>query len=125
MNTVSDLANQVGLKAACETLDFPCATFYRNRKETPCISMKRPAPPLSLSQEERESVLDILNSERFQDKSPYEVYPAILDEKKYHCSISTMYRILGANDQVKERRKQVRRPAYTKPELLATGPNQL
>jgi len=125
MDTVSDLANHVGLKSACETLDFPRATFYRNRKDTPCISMKRPAPPLSLSQEERVSVLDILNSERFQDKSPYEVYPALLDEGMYNCSISTMYRILGAHDQVKERRKQIQRPAYSKPELLATSPNQL
>jgi len=125
MNAVSDLANHVGLKASCETLDFPRATFYRNRKEAPCISIKRTAPPLSLSWEERASVLDTLNSERFQDKSPYEVYPAILDEGKYRCCISTMYRILWAQDQVKERRKQVQRPAYTKPELLATGPNQL
>jgi len=125
MNTVSELANHVGLKSACETLDFPRATFYRNRKEVPCISIKRPAPPLSLSQQERAFVLDILNSERFQDKSPYEVYPTLLDEGTHCCSISTMYRILGAHDQVKERRKQVQRPAYTKPELLATGPNQL
>jgi putative transposase len=125
MNTVSELANHVGLKSACETLDFPRATFYRNRKEAPCTSIKRPAPPLSLSQQERAYVLDILNSERFQDKSPYEVYPALLDEGMHCCSISTMYRILGAHDQVKERRKQVQRPAYTKPELLATGPNQL
>jgi len=125
MNAASDLANQVGIKTACETLGIPRATFYRNRKETPCTPVQRPAPPLSLSSEERASVLEILNSERFQDKSPYEVYPAILDEGEYHCSISTMYRILGDQDQVKERRKQVQRPSYIKPELLATDPNQL
>jgi hypothetical protein len=59
MNTVSELANHVGLKSACETLDFPRATFYRNRKEAPCTSIKRPAPPLSLSQQERACVLDL------------------------------------------------------------------
>ncbi len=125
MDTVSKLANHVSLKAACEALGFPRATFYRNRKEKPCSSVQQPDPPLSLSQEEKEFVLGILNSERFQDKSPYEIYPALLDEGNYHCSISTMYRILREHDQVKERRKQVQRPAYTKPELLATGPNQL
>ncbi len=36
-----------------------------------------------------------------------------------------MYRILDTFDQVKERRRQRRHPAYTKPELLATGPNQV
>lgn len=107
MNAVSDLANHVGLKSACETLDIPRATFYRKRKGVPCTSIKRPAPPLSLSQEERASVLDILNSERFQDMSPYEFYRALLDKGTLHCSISTMYRILGAHDQVKERRKYV------------------
>ena len=36
-----------------------------------------------------------------------------------------MYRILESYKEVKERRNQLRHPNYTKPELLATGPNQL
>jgi putative transposase len=36
-----------------------------------------------------------------------------------------MYRILDEHDEVRERRNQRRHPKYTKPELLATGPNQL
>ena len=36
-----------------------------------------------------------------------------------------MYRILDANGEVRERRDQLRHPAYSKPELLATGPNQV
>ena len=36
-----------------------------------------------------------------------------------------MYRILDANEEVRERRNQRRHPAYTRPELLATGPNQV
>jgi transposase InsO family protein len=36
-----------------------------------------------------------------------------------------MYRILRQYQQVRERREQLRRPAYHKPELLATGPNQV
>lgn len=59
------------------------------------------------------------------DKAPAEVYAKLLDEGKYYCSIRTMYRILEAAHEVRERRKQVRHPAYTKPELLATGPNQV
>jgi putative transposase len=70
-------------------------------------------------------VRDLLNSERFQDQSPYEVYAALLDEGVYYCSIRTMYRILEAYAEVQERRNQLRHPTYTKPELLATGPNQL
>jgi transposase InsO family protein len=48
----------------------------------------------------------------------------LLDEGIYHCSISTMYRILAENSEVRERRRQLRHPAYTKPELLAVAPNQ-
>ncbi len=36
-----------------------------------------------------------------------------------------MYRILDAAQEVRERRDQLRHPAYTKPELLATAPNQV
>jgi putative transposase len=67
----------------------------------------------------------MLHSERFVDRSPAEVYATLLDEARYFCSVRTMYRILGANQEVRERRDQRRHPAYRKPELLATGPNQV
>ena len=40
------------------------------------------------------------------------------------CAERTMYRILAANQPVRERRNQLSHPCYTKPELVATGPNQ-
>lgn len=68
---------------------------------------------------------DVLNSEVFQDKSPREVYATLLDEGRYLCHWSTMYRVLRTHDEVRERRNQLQHPTYSKPELLATGPNQL
>ncbi len=68
---------------------------------------------------------NLLNSPRFQDQAPRQVYATLLDEGTYLCSWSTMYRILRAHDEVRERRNQLRHPAYTKPELLATAPRQL
>ena len=59
------------------------------------------------------------------DKAPAAVYATLLDEGRYLCSISTMYRILRANKEVRERRDQLRHPEYKKPELLATEPNQV
>ncbi len=70
-------------------------------------------------------MLATLNSQRFADKAPAEVYATLLDEQTYLCSISTMYRVLHRNGPVRERRNQLRHPHYAKPELLATGPNQL
>jgi len=70
-------------------------------------------------------VLELLHSERFVDTAPHQIYATLLDEGRYLCSVRTMYRILAAEHEVRERRNQCRRPAYTKPELLATGPNQV
>ncbi len=68
---------------------------------------------------------DLLNSERFCDASPRQVYATLLDQGHYICHWRTMYRILGEHKEVRERRNQRRHPRYKKPELLATGPNEL
>ncbi len=81
--------------------------------------------PRALTPVEKSQVRTILNSERFQDQSPREVYATLLDEDHYLCSWRTMYRILAENREVRERRNQLQHPAYAKPELLATRPNQL
>ena len=70
-------------------------------------------------------VRDTLSSERFMDHAPREVYATLLDEGEYVCSVRTMYRILHENKAVRERRNQLRHPNYKKPELLASGPNQV
>ena len=72
----------------------------------------------------RQAVLDVLHSERFVDQSPAEVQATLLEEQTYLCSTRTMYRILDAAEEVRERRAQARHPAYAKPELVATAPNQ-
>ena len=85
----------------------------------------RPRPPLALSEPERRVVLEVLHSERFVDAAPRQIYASLLDEGRYLCSVRTIYRILEAEQELRERRNQCRRPVYTKPELLATGPNQV
>jgi putative transposase len=117
-----------GLKAACDVLGVPRADWYRRRKAAtslPLLKKPRAAQPRALLATERQAVLDVLNSERFADKAPGEVYATLLDEGVYLCSERSMYRILQDNSQVRERRKQLRHPEYTKPELMATAPNQV
>jgi len=70
-------------------------------------------------------VVGTLNSERFCDKAPAQVWATLLDEGTYLASVSTMYRLLRERAQVRERRAQARRPALVKPELVATAPNQV
>jgi len=128
MAAAASLADTVGKKAACQALAVPRATFYRHTAEksrSGANLSRRPAPPLALSPQERQKVLDIAHEERFWDSSPYQIYATLLDEGCYIASISTFYRVLAANREVRERRKQVSRPRYQKPELLATGPNEV
>ena len=74
---------------------------------------------------ERQAVVDLLREPQYVDLAPAEVYASLLDQGIYHCSIRTMYRLLHEHGEVKERRRQLRHPAYQKPELLAEGPNQV
>jgi transposase InsO family protein len=85
----------------------------------------RPRPTRALTDTERAGVVKVMNSERFADLAPPQIYAALLDEDTYLCSVRTMYRILESLDQVRERRDQLRHPTYHRPELVATAPNQI
>jgi putative transposase len=120
------LAQQVGVSAACRALGVARSTLYRQRQPAaPAPEGERPPAARALTPEERATVRATLNSERFADQSPREVYATLLDEGTYLCSWRTMYRVLAAHQEVRERRDQLRRPLYEKPELLATAPRQL
>lgn len=128
MTAIEGLAPRVGVAAACRALRFPRATLYRRRArgERPVEDVpRRPPPPRTLSPAERVEVLDVLRSERFVDQAPRAVWATLLDEGRYLCSPRTMYRLLSANGEVRERRDQLRHPAYSRPELLATRPNEV
>ena len=128
MEAVEVLTPEVGTKPACAAVGISRASVYRlraRRKRSSAEPPKRPSPPRALKAEEQQQVLDVLHAEKFVDQAPQEVYAALLDEGQYLCSIRTMYRLLEAHQEVKERRDQLRHPVYQKPELLATAPNQI
>jgi putative transposase len=81
--------------------------------------------PRALSPEERQAVLHVLHSDRFQDLAPAEVFATLLDEGTYLASERTFYRLLAADGETRDRRNQLVHPAYRKPELLATRPNEV
>lgn len=93
---------------------------------TPAVSTSPQVEPVNkLTELERRRILDVLDSDRFVDLAPLEVYAQLLDEGTYLCSVSTMYRVLRLNTQVKERRRVARHPAKVCPELVATAPRQV
>jgi len=128
IQAAEQLAETDGVSAACAALRVPRSTLYRHRMPPPQAAVPAVAPaasPRALSPSEQIAVRETLNSERFQDQAPRQVYAKLLDEQKYLCSWRTMYRILAQHAEVRERRNQLRHPSYAKPELLATQPNQL
>jgi putative transposase len=127
MNAAVQAAPELGPVAAWDALGVSRASLHRLRN--PPLPLpeprQRPSPPRALTAEERLRVLDHLHAERFQDRSPVQVYSTLLDPGVYCCSIRTLYRILAGEGETRERRDQLTHPAYQKPQLLATGLNQL
>ncbi len=124
MATVQAMGPRLGVAPTCAALGLPRATYYRRQHPRPPTG-RRPSPPRALVPQERQAVLARLHEPRFVDLAPAEVYATLLDEGTYVCSERTMYRILAAHQEVRERRNQLRHPRYAAPELLATRPNQL
>ena len=128
MDQIAALPPRSGLIAAsCAALGLSRASLHRRLalQKNPGGACLRPKPRRALSQGEQETILNVLRSPRFADQAPAEIYASLLDEGKYLCSIRTLYRILAGENEVRERRRVLRHMVYEKPELLATGPNQV
>jgi putative transposase len=123
---VEELTPIVGTRPACRALGAAPATIYR-RRNPPSPRPARPKLPSAraLSGEERKAVLEELHSVRFVDCSPAQTWATLLDEGRYLASERTMYRLLAAEGETRERRDQLVHPPYARPELLAERPNEL
>jgi len=128
MCLVRDTSSVDGIEATCDVLAVNRSSYYRWLQPAVYGCAYRGGwmrQPRALLPEERQVVLDVLHEDRFVDLAPAQIYATLLDEKRYVCSERTMYRILAANEEVRERRAQLMHPRYAAPELLATRPNQL
>ncbi len=111
MQATQRLSGITTTQCACADLGMPRASYYRwmntGSKATCSRTVKGPHPA-ALSLAEQQQVLDVLNSPRFVDKSPGEVFSVLLDEGQYLCSERTMYRILSAYDGLSPRHQRSR-----------------
>jgi putative transposase len=123
MERVMEIGGRLGIRATCDAFGVVRSSYYRWLMPKEPRDRRRRGRALSSS--EREAVLDVLHADGFIDLAPGAVFARLLDLGTYLCSERTMYRILAENEEVKERRDQLRHPGYSKPELLATGPNEL
>ena len=124
------IALDVSVVAACALTGRSRATHYRRvspptRNAVPVPHAERQKPPSTLSEAERTVVLETINLPAYADLSICQIWARELDEDRYLCSMSTMYRIARAAGQVRERRALATHPAKKIPELLATGPSEV
>jgi putative transposase len=130
MEAIRTVKAESSISSLCPALGLSRAAFYRmqgpspNAPKNPPSTPRKPHPS-ALSPEEQDQALKVLNQEKFMDKPPHQVHAALLDSGIYICSVGTMYRLLKAHHQLRERRNLTSHPVYQKPELLATAPNQL
>jgi putative transposase len=122
---VNHLSDQIGTQVSCDVFGIPRSSYYYNPAEKDNLLNERKLPDFAYSSQEKSAILNVMNSDAYMDQNPYEIYASQLDYGNYLCSVSTMYRILGENDQVKERRKVKHSNNYQKPELLAKRPNEV
>lgn len=117
----------VPLQTACDALGLSRASLYRVRNPKPARvpAPPRPQSPRALDDAERQHILDTFHLPEFADQPPTEVYAALLGRGIYLGSIRTMYRVLAAAGETKERRNQRLPHVHAKPSLKATGPNQV
>ena len=116
----------IPLKTACAALGLARSTAQR-RLRPPVYGPRKPRAPShrKFAVVEEQAVLDALHSERLQDQTPRQVYAELLDEGIYLASPSTMYRILAAHGESKERREQREARSHAVPRLEASAPNQV
>jgi putative transposase len=125
------MAPRIGTRAACRAAGVAQATWHRRHRVSPAAPRREPVPhrdrvqPRALTAAERQAILGALHSARFADLAPDEVWAVLLDEGTYLGSVSTYYRVLREAGETRERRRQATHPAKVKPELVATGPNQV
>ena len=128
MNIITQINQEhnIAIDALCDAVAIPRATYYRNQqddeKNGSAIAI---TPKNSLQDEEKRVILNLLHSERFIDKTPYQMFHMLLDEGEYYCSPRTMYRLLESQGENRERRLQRNHRDAVKPELIATRPNEV
>lgn len=113
---------------ACELLNVSLRTIERweheggerdKRAETKHV------PPNKLTLAQREEILAVMNSSKYQNLSPCTVVPLLADNDIYLASESTLYRILREEKQLTHRQCS-KSPKHYKPKAcVATGPNQV
>ena len=130
MNIISQTGQDkiIPIDMLCSAMHISRATYYQqlgNNNHAQDKLKSSSTPVNALNDKEKQYVLDLLHSDHFVDKTPYDVYYELIDKGEYYCSPRTMYRILAEQGEAAERRIQRNHRDAVKPELIASSPNEV
>jgi len=83
------------------------------------------SPQHALTNEEKEKMLQIANSEKYRDLSPHHIVAKLVDEGHYIASESSFYRLLRSQNLLSHRSKNRPRTNHPPRALTARGANQV
>lgn len=118
------------LAPACAVLNISERTYQRWIKEGSVKKdkrphAKRPTPKNKITKEERDEIINTVNSPRFADLSPTQIVPKLAEEGIYIASESTFYRVLR-EEKMNKHRSRTRQPVKREvPTHVATARNQV
>ena len=128
IESVRLLRDDMDTQKACEMLGVSRSSYYHWTTQRASEVLRREKADnagIGLQEAEKSAIMALMVSEEYCDKTPYEIFYRELDRGNYHCSVRTMYRLLQANEMVRERRRGHRSHDFARPELLAKGPNEV
>jgi putative transposase len=115
-------------KPACEIIGITTRTlqYWRLGGVTDQRQIVKKEPPNRLSEQEREKILTVCNSEEFRDLPPKQIVPALADKGFFLASESSFYRILRQANQLHHRGRSAKPMTKERPEpYIAKGSNQV
>lgn len=124
-------ANTAGARChkACELLGIAPRTLQRWRQNDELLGDARRTrsfvPTNKLSDQEREQIIAVANSDEFAHLPPNQIVPQLADRGEYMASESTFYRVLREAGQLQHRQASRPATAHKPTPLTATAPNQV
>ena len=125
MNALAQRPLFVSMTAGCAALGVSRALAYPDRRVRDRGTGEPKVQPRRLSEADREQALTLMHSDRFIDQAPRQIHAALASEGVVVASVSTLYRLLDAQNEVRERRPQRPPQRHAVPRLQATAPHQV
>lgn len=116
------------VEQACEMLSLSPETLKRWQQK-PLGEDERTGPrtpsKAALTEAEKAMIVEIVNSLRFRDRSPWQIVPTLADEGRYVASEASFYRVMRAHGLLAHRGRSRPRKKRPVPHLIARRPNEL